>query len=170
MAAAHDTLFAGPEAPGLAGAQPLGIAGPVDPVVLDEGKARHFFLLERWWEALETLGVCLFVPVPRGALPVEMVVQALQGVTGQPLSLDEVLAAGARGTDLARLFNVREGLTAGADRLPARLFQSNTIHPGLDQDDLRRAVAAYYAQRGWDAGGVPPQANPDRGTLTRKTV
>jgi len=168
--AAHDTLFAGPGAPGLAGTEVLGITEPVDPAALDGDKVRHFVRLERWWEALETLGVCLFVPVPRGALPVEMVLKALAGVTGWDMSLDEVLAAGGRGTDLARLFNVREGLTAEADRLPARLFQTSGTHPGLDPGALTRAVAAYYALRGWDAGGVPPEVDLESGVPARKTM
>ena len=61
---------------------------------------------------------------------------------------------------MARLFNVREGLTTEDDKLPGRFFQprpgSTFVLPGLDPQKMERAKRYYYTLMGWDRDtGIP---------------
>jgi aldehyde:ferredoxin oxidoreductase len=72
----------------------------------------------------------------------------------------ELLKVGERALTLARVFNMREGLTPEDDRLPERSYGPTTDgalqEGGLDRDELRAAVHTYYAMMGWDGEtGVP---------------
>jgi aldehyde:ferredoxin oxidoreductase len=63
---------------------------------------------------------------------------------------------------MARLFNLREGLTAADDTLPDRLFEPlrNGALKGrsIDRDEFARALKLYYGMVGWDENGVPTPA------------
>ena len=61
---------------------------------------------------------------------------------------------------MARLFNVREGLTAADDKLPQRFFQPKTngvlADKTLDPEKMERAKRYYYTLMGWDEEtGIP---------------
>ena len=91
----------------------------------------------------------------------------LAAVTGWDVD-DEELRATARRIVLAkRLFNQREGATAGDDTLPARLLETPLeLGSGrvatLSAQRLRNMVAGYYAARGLDPDGrVHPDAMAD---------
>ena len=61
---------------------------------------------------------------------------------------------------VARLFNLREGLSAADDKLPQRFFQPKTdgvlADKPLDPAAMERAKSYYYTLMGWDAQtGVP---------------
>ena len=82
--------------------------------------------------------------------------EAARLATGVPLYTGSFVRLGERGYNLERLFNLREGLTAADDSLPARLTkvrqdESNpkTVVP------LDRMLPVYYRVRHWDSGGVP---------------
>jgi aldehyde:ferredoxin oxidoreductase len=59
-----------------------------------------------------------------------------------------------------RLYNLREGLTAADDALPARFYEE-PINAGaltgatLDRDTLARCRTVLYGELGWDERGVP---------------
>jgi aldehyde:ferredoxin oxidoreductase len=62
--------------------------------------------------------------------------------------------------NLARVFNMREGLTTDDDALCERSYgptQSGAlVEGGIDREELRRAVHTYYGMMGWDREtGVP---------------
>jgi aldehyde:ferredoxin oxidoreductase len=67
---------------------------------------------------------------------------------------------GERISTLARLFNVREGFSRGADTLPARnLTQPMVVgSAGGQVVDLEPMLDEYYRIMGWDANGVPTEA------------
>jgi aldehyde:ferredoxin oxidoreductase len=82
---------------------------------------------------------------------------------GRETTAEELMTVGARIWNLARLLNLREGLTRGDDRLPDRILQ--TPHPDggaagkvLGAAAFAEALDEYYAVRGWDANGVPTEA------------
>lgn len=84
----------------------------------------------------------------------------VQAATGWDVGAYELLKAGERALTLARVFNMREGLTAADDRLPERSYGPTTSGPlanaGISRDDLDRAVHMYYEMMGWDGEtGVP---------------
>ena len=55
---------------------------------------------------------------------------------------------------LARVFNMREGLTAEDDKLCERSYgptQGGALaEGGIDREELREAVHTYYGMMGWD--------------------
>ncbi len=87
------------------------------------------------------------------------VLDLLRAATGWDLTAEELRAAVARGLTLARLFNLREGITATDDRLPPRLHESIRSGPladrRLSEQEVAGVVQTYYQQQGWDARGVP---------------
>ncbi len=81
-------------------------------------------------------------------------------VTGIPITIEEMAEAGERISNLARLFNIREGLTRSDDSLPERI-KKDPIPEGMSkgsvctQEDLDIMLDAYYEVRGWTNAGVP---------------
>lgn len=100
------------------------------------------------------LQLCMFQPY--GNL---QKVEIVRAVTGWNVSLWELMKVSERGTTLARLFNVREGLSSQCDDLPDRMFEPFRNGPlagvALDRQAFLEAKQAYYAIMGWDAHGVP---------------
>jgi len=74
---------------------------------------------------------------------------------GRDFSMGDLTALGERVFNLERLYNLREGLRPGADRLPQRLLQARATGGGPGGVPLGEMLPAYYHVRGWDAEGVP---------------
>jgi aldehyde:ferredoxin oxidoreductase len=102
----------------------------------------------------DSLVVCSFV----GFNP-ELQVEVLKAVTGWDTGLTELQKIGERILTVMRLFNVREGLTAAYDVLPARFFQPKTDGPvskvQLDKAAYEKGKRYFYRLMGWDEDGVP---------------
>ena len=84
----------------------------------------------------------------------------MEAVTGWDTSIAEQLMVAERILTLARLVNLREGLTAADDVLPKRFFQPKTdgalSNTALDPAVMEKAKSYYYTLMGWDAQtGVP---------------
>jgi aldehyde:ferredoxin oxidoreductase len=81
-------------------------------------------------------------------------------VTGIPLTPEEMRQAGERMNNMARLFNIREGLTRADDTLPYRTMH-DPIPDGVakgshvTQEELDLMLDAYYKARGWTNDGIP---------------
>lgn len=97
-------------------------------------------------------------------LGVEMTVEdktrLVRAATGWDVSVFELLKVGERAMTLARLFNMREGLTSADDRLPERVYQPTRdgalADVYIDRKQVQEAIHLYYAMMGWDqATGVP---------------
>jgi aldehyde:ferredoxin oxidoreductase len=89
-----------------------------------------------------------------------MITALVEAVTGWHTSLFELLEVGERAVTMARMFNVREGISAAEDGLPDRFF--DPLHEG-DEDEKRLDRAAfgenirlYYQAMGWDAETAVP--------------
>ena len=80
-------------------------------------------------------------------------------VTGWKTTVFELMKVSERATNLARLFNVREGFDRTNDTLPSRLLNPKTNGPlsktTIAIDDLERAKDLYYYLAGWDIKGLP---------------
>jgi aldehyde:ferredoxin oxidoreductase len=102
----------------------------------------------------DSLVMCIIVPFDY-ALKAELVT----AVTGWDMSVMELFKAAERTLTVARLFNIREGLTAADDTLPERFFQPKTdgvlSTKRLDRSKLERARNYYYTLMGWDSKGIP---------------
>ena len=101
-------------------------------------------------------GLCLFAAF---TLTLEQIAPLFASLTGIDSFADAetLLEAGERVNNLVRLFNLREGLTAEQDSLPAR-FTSEALPDGPRQGATVRVgdmVQTYYKLRGWTDDGTP---------------
>ena len=104
-------------------ARPLGITVAQPARSLSDEKMNQFFILEQWNSLEKTVGFCFFGPAPRSFIQPEDVLTAINAATGWNVDMAEALRIGERGTNLARVFNAREGFSRKDDTLPERLFQ-----------------------------------------------
>ena len=60
--------------------------------------------------------------------------------------------------DDTRRFNLREGLTPEEDKLPKRFSTEALPETGkiITEEQMQTLLADYYAERGWDEQGKPP--------------
>jgi aldehyde:ferredoxin oxidoreductase len=60
---------------------------------------------------------------------------------------------------LARIFNLREGISAKDDKLPRRFLDSPSEGPlkevSIDSAKLEMAQRDYYQMLGWNEAGIP---------------
>ncbi len=113
-----------------------------------------------------TVGMCFFLRYDEPKL-----LDIVNAVTGWGLSQQQLTDIGERALAMARLYNEREGFTAGDDRLPPQVTKPHVSGPlskvRLDEDDLAAQTRAYYAQRGWDEHGHPTAATLERLGISR---
>ena len=111
--------------------------------------------------------ICLFATF---SLTLRHVARFLHTTTGIEAfaSPEEVLKCGERTNNLVRLFNLREGLTAAEDTLPAR-FLKEPLSEGPSRGrvvNLKPMLEEYYLVRGWDEQGIPePQKLEELGLI-----
>jgi aldehyde:ferredoxin oxidoreductase len=78
---------------------------------------------------------------------------------GYDYTVEDFKKTGERIYNLARIYNIREGLTRADDTLPARLLEDPLPDgPAKGQVvNLEPLLDAYYEYRGWDKDGIPTQ-------------
>jgi aldehyde:ferredoxin oxidoreductase len=128
---------------------------PITPTGGDHtGAGRHRTSLRN------TVGLCQFL-----AYDEPRVVDLVRAATGWDVDEEELRAVVSRGLSLARLFNLREGMTAADDRLPKRLHEPLLKGPlsdkRLGEGEVQTIVADYYREQGWH----PETGAPLVGTL-----
>jgi aldehyde:ferredoxin oxidoreductase len=99
-----------------------------------------------------TLGLCRFVPWSE-----EQIRDAVEYVTGWPVTVQDLMRVVERGVALARIFNIREGFSEKDDTLPKRFNESPSDGPlkGIDPERFAEGRKTYYRLMGWDETGVP---------------
>lgn len=123
------------------------LAGWVDPQAV-EGKAELVLDFEDRHTIFDTLIFCRFY---RDMIGWEELSIVIQGLTGLEMDKQALRGLSARIADAIRAYNLREGMTAADDTLPARLLEE-PLHPGgqsLSRQELATMVAEYYDLRGW---------------------
>lgn len=160
LVVAHDPAFANPEAIQFKSAAALGITVAQPSRLLNAEKMKHFYILEKWGSMEKTTGYCFFGPAPRSFIHPDDVLLSINAATGWNMTMDDLLQIGERGTNLARIFNLRQGFSRQDDTLPERIFQGLENGPlqglGLPRDDFEQALTILYALKGWNAEtGVP---------------
>ncbi len=102
----------------------------------------------------DSLALCQFLPYSY-----EQTADVTAAVTGWNTSVMEQLRAAERMLTMARMFNVRQGLTDEDDKLPSRFFSPTKAgalsSTSLDPEQLDKAKQYYYTIMGWDSKGVP---------------
>jgi aldehyde:ferredoxin oxidoreductase len=126
---------------------------PVGPVGGDHiGGAHKEVSLEN------TLGLCDML-----AYDEDLTLRLLNAATGWDMTPEELDGIYERGITMARLFNLRQGMTTADDKLPWRMHQPLTMGPLKDEvlsvEQVRGETQDYYEARGWDRDeGVPQPA------------
>jgi aldehyde:ferredoxin oxidoreductase len=90
----------------------------------------------------------------------EHIANLSSAVTGISFTAKDIERIGERVNNLARLFNIREGLTRKDDSMPWRLVNEEIKEGGskghlYSQKELDEMLDEYYAARGWDKSGTP---------------
>ncbi len=156
----HDPFFETDE--GLKSFKPLGIVEPISALDLTSRKVRMFMYLQQLYNMFNSIGICIFTAHPFGPVSINQLVDYINAVTGWETSLWELLKVGERHSNMARIFNLREGITSKGDRLPARIFQSLEGGPlegkKIDVQEFRQAVKSYYEMMGWNQAGIPHES------------
>lgn len=168
MHSLHDAGLQNADANGFLPNGTLRALGLIDPVPLESlgpDKVRLHTVNQIDRGTQNCMILCNFVPwtlVERAEL--------INAATGWDVSPVELYKIGERAMTLARVFNMREGLTAADDRLPERSYgptrNGALADGGIDREELQEAVHMYYGMMGWDEEtGVPT-----RGTLERLDI
>jgi aldehyde:ferredoxin oxidoreductase len=133
----------------------MGILEPVPYDNLSPEKVRIFIYQVGWQHTINCLDVCMFMPFDYARMR-----DIVQAITGWNVTLWEMMKAGERALNLARVFNAREGFTMADDTLPTRFFtplESDSMpHPALTTEEFEGGLATYYGMMGWDPeSGMP---------------
>lgn len=138
----------------------------LDPLIaprhrLYTGKAK--VQLVKAGQDLYSLNNCLVVcgnqTVPWNHRP-ETMLGLVRSITGWDVTWNELLKVGVRATNLARAFNVREGLSRKDDTIPKRLMDPlpDGAYKGeaVTERQLNQMLDCYYQIMGWDqTTGIP---------------
>jgi aldehyde:ferredoxin oxidoreductase len=142
---------------------------PVDTYGLAQ-KAEILKHEQDYLSGLDTLVKCDFGSF--GITP-QSYARMFSAATGRAVTADFFGRMGERIWNQIRLFNLREGLTASEDRLPARI--TNDPLPGgphkgqrIRPADMAAMLNDYYRLRGWDARGQPEKQTLERIGLNTK--
>jgi aldehyde:ferredoxin oxidoreductase len=151
----HDDAFASDEA--MATMRPLGL---LEAAPKDELSPRKVALLK--FEQLKQVIIDCMVNCSSPLMIVDhkFLSDTIAAVTGWDTGVVEQMRIAEKVLTMARLFNVRQGLTADDDRLPKRFFGPKTdgqlSKTSLDPAAMEKAKKYYYTLMGWDPDtGVP---------------
>lgn len=162
LVAYHDPMYANPNSVTFKAAADLGITEPLPPRELSPRKVEAYARLENWSSFGKVIGFCYFGPAPRSLIQVDEVVEAVRAASGWDFDKEELLRIGERATNLARVFNVREGFSRKDDTLPERLFRplegGALTGVALSREEFEAALTALYRAKGWDPETARPTA------------
>ena len=134
--------------------------GKVDRFKADKGRGKIVMDNEDVYCIFDSIILCKF---SRGIWSgYDEIAKIYSLVTGIPMKGNELQMAGERMSNLARLYNIREGLTRKNDNLPPRVMKlpiPDGVAKGslVTQEDLDILLDGYYEARGWTEEGVPKQ-------------
>jgi aldehyde:ferredoxin oxidoreductase len=166
LVVAHDSMLANADGIPFKNARPLGISEPQPVKSLNDEKMRQFYILEKITSFEKVIGYCFFGPAPRSYILFDEVLESVNTATDWELTLDGLLEIGERATNLARVFNAREGFTRQDDVLPERLYTplENGALAGefMPRDEFESALTELYALKGWHTdSGIPTHQRLD---------
>jgi len=155
LAASHDTAFAGKGIP------ELGIEGGLDRFSI-KGKGIFVKKTEDLMGFCNSAVICRFTTAvlnPAENIPIWMIAKFLEAATGWKVDPIDIQILGERAVNLARLFNVRLGVTRREDVLPLRFSEELPRGASKGQkitiEDLNTMLNEYYKARGWNNEGIP---------------
>jgi len=154
----YDQEYTEANSPKMRNVAAFGILEPLPYDTLSPAKVKLFRYEVDWQHMINCIGLCLFLPYEY-----DRVVDILHGVTGWDLTIWELVYAGERALNLARMFNARQGLGMDKDTLPRRFsnpLKSATVPlEGISPQELQQGIETYYAMMGWDpVTGAPTRS------------
>ena len=165
LVVAHDTMLANPDSVPVKNARPFGITEAQPARSLSDEKMKQFYILERITSLEKVIGYCFFGPAPRSFIQIDQLLLSINAATGWNLTLEDALLIGERATNMARVFNAREGFSRKDDVLPERLFKGleNGVLQGeaMPRGEFEGALTVLYGLKGWDT----ETGNPTRERL-----
>ncbi len=143
----------------LSSAAPLGILEPVPETSFSADKVRLYTYLALERGITNCLLLCNFVGIPTTPVTLPKLAEVVSAVTGWETSSWELMKVSERGITLARLFNIKHGITSAKDTLPGRMFVPVKSGPKVGrvvkQEEFMEAKALYYSLLGWDQNAIP---------------
>jgi aldehyde:ferredoxin oxidoreductase len=145
------------------GAFTVDIKGKVDRLKAEVGRGQIVKDLEDQFNLLDSLIICKNA---KGTFykEFEEMVKIYNATTGLGITVRELELAGERIQALAKLINIREGLTRKDDTLPWKVLNQHVGDDGpstgavVTKDELNLMLGDYYKARGYDEHGVPTKA------------
>jgi len=142
------------------GAYAFDISGKVDRLKAEKGRGKLVKDSEDIYALIDSLIICKNA---RGTLFKELpdMSKLYKLITGYEMTTDELSLAGERINTLARLINIREGLSRKDDTLPWKVMNQPISDDGpgkgsvVTQEELDLLLDDYYLARGWTLDGVP---------------
>jgi aldehyde:ferredoxin oxidoreductase len=142
------------------GAYAFDVKGKVDRLKAEKGRGKLVRDMEDVYALIDSFIVCKF---SRGTYYKELsdMAKLYSLVTGYEITPEEVKKAGERINTIARVINVREGLSRKDDTLPWKVMNQPIPDDGpvkgavVTQDELDLLLDDYYQARGWTPDGVP---------------
>ena len=139
------------------------LKGKVDRLKAEKGRGKIVKDLEDTYALIDSLIVCKNA---RGTFYKELqdMAKLYSLVTGYDMTPEELTTAAERINTLARLINIREGLSRKDDTLPWKVMNEPIPDDGpvkgavVTQDELDLLLDDYYESRGWTLEGVPTTA------------
>jgi len=149
------------------GAYTFDLTGKVDRLKAEKGRGKLVKDSEDVYALLDSLIVCKNA---KGTFYKELADMAklYTLVTGYEMTPEELSLAGQRINTLARLINIREGLSRKDDTLPWKVMNKPIPDDGpakgamITQDELDLLLDDYYQSRGWTADGIPTKSQLDK--------
>lgn len=125
----------------------------------DEEKVELVIYHQTLRPLFDMLGVCRLPWIELG-LNEQHYERFYSSVTGQPVTLPELLEKSNRIYDLTRLINTRLGMSRADDTMPHKVHSAPvqtgpTAGQVIEKEDFERLLDLYYQKRGWDSNGVP---------------
>lgn len=141
----------------------IDLKGKVNRLKAEKGRGKLVKDLEDTFALLDSFIVCKNA---RGSFYKELedMAKLYSLVTGSDMTVGELSSASERIMTLARLINLREGLSRKDDTLPWKVMNEPIPDEGpvkgaiVTQDELDLMLDDYYQARGWTLEGVPTTA------------
>ncbi|WP_287153340.1 aldehyde ferredoxin oxidoreductase family protein [Candidatus Solincola tengchongensis] len=143
------------------GSYQVDVKGQVDRYHLDRSRGKIVFDGENLYAIIDSLIICKFT---RGIYKDnDELAKVIRLVTGFDMDAEEMIKAGERIHNMAKLFNVRFGASRKDDYPPPRAFEEkmyDDVNNGaiIDRAEYEEALSGYYECRGWNEEGIPTKA------------
>jgi aldehyde:ferredoxin oxidoreductase len=146
----------------LSAAAPLGILEPVPDASVGYDKVRLYTYLALERGINNCLLLCVLVGVPTTPVTMPKLAELVSAVTGWEVGSWELMKVSERGMNLARLFNIKHGITAAEDTLPERMsipiISGPKVGKVVKPSELEAAKQMYYGMMGWDKNAIPSES------------